>query len=216
LEGVPVRGLECPIELVTPTGAAIARALASAFGPYPSFIPLKTGYGLGKSDPHQFPNALRVTLGQSADRLLNRDQVGVVECQVDDLDPRVLGDLMELLFSRGALDVTFSSVQMKKNRPGTLVSIVIAPTLVREVSEILLTHTTTLGVRVSYADRIVLERRLEAVRTSLGSVRVKVVELFDDRTEKRPEFDDVQAIARRTGRPVREILLVLDRELNHE
>lgn len=214
LEGVPVRGLECPIELVTPTGAAIARALASAFGPYPSFIPLKTGYGLGKSDPHQFPNALRVTLGQSADRLLNRDQVGVVECQVDDLDPRVLGDLMELLFSRGALDVTFSSVQMKKNRPGTLVSTVIAPTLVREVSEILLTHTTTLGVRVSYADRIVLERRLEAVRTSLGSVRVKVVELFDGRTEKRPEFDDVQAIARSTGRPVREILLVLDRELN--
>jgi len=214
LEGVPVKGLECPIELVTPTGAAIARALASAFGPYPSFIPLKTGYGLGKSDPGQFPNALRVTLGRGEDRPLHRDQVGVVECQVDDLDPRVLGDLMELLFSRGALDVTFSAVQMKKNRPGTLVSAVIPPTLVREFSEILLTHTTTLGVRVSYADRIVLERRLEAVRTSLGPVRVKAVERFDGRIEKRPEFDDVQAIARRMGRPSREILLILDRELN--
>ena len=214
LKGVPVRGLECPIELVTPTGAAIARALASGFGPYPSFIPVKTGYGLGKSDPQQFPNALRVTLGREADRPLSRDQVGVVECQVDDLDPRVLGDLMELLFSRGALDVTFSSVQMKKNRPGTLVSTVIAPTLVREISETLLAHTTTLGVRVSYVDRIVLERRSETVRTSLGPVRVKVVKLFDGRTEKRPEFDDVQAIARRTVRPSREILQILDRELN--
>jgi pyridinium-3,5-bisthiocarboxylic acid mononucleotide nickel chelatase len=214
LEGVPVRGLECHIELVTPTGAAIARSLASGFGPYPSFIPLKTGYGLGKSDPQQFPNALRVTLGRAADRPLNRDQVSVVRCQVDDLDPRVLGDLMELLFSRGALDVTFSSVQMKKNRPGTLVSIVIPPTLVREISEILLTHTTTLGVRVSYVDRIVLERRSETVQSSVGPVRVKMIESLDGKTEKRPEFDDVQAIARRTGRPSREILLILDRELN--
>ncbi|MGO9570851.1 MAG: nickel pincer cofactor biosynthesis protein LarC [Desulfomonilaceae bacterium] len=214
LEGVPVRGVECPIELVTPTGAAIARALTSGFGPYPSFVPLKTGYGLGKSDPQQFPNALRVTLGREADHPLSRDQVSVVECQVDDLDPRVLGDLMELLLSRGALDVTFTSVQMKKNRPGTLVSAVIAPPLIREISEILLTHTTTLGVRVSYADRIVLERRSETVQTSLGPVRVKVVGLFDGRTEKRPEFDDVRAIARRTGRPSREILLILDRELS--
>ena len=120
---------------------------------------------------------------------------------------------MELLFSRGALDVTFSSVQMKKNRPGTLVHCDYADTGSRDL-EILLTHTTTLGVPSPYADRIVLERRSETVRTSLGEVRVKVVELFDGRTEKRPEFDDVQAVAERTGRPSREILLILDRELN--
>jgi uncharacterized protein (DUF111 family) len=121
---------------------------------------------------------------------------------------------MELLFSVGPSTSLSSSVQMKKNRPGTLVSAVIAPTLVREISETLLAHTTTLGVRVSYVDRIVLERTSETVGTSLGPVRVKVVKLFDGRTEKRPEFDDVQAIARRTGRPSREILLILDRELN--
>lgn len=214
LKGVPVRGIECPIELVTPTGASIACALASEFGPYPSFIPLKTGYGLGKSDPQQFPNALRVTLGLEADHPLNCDRVAVVECQVDDLDPRVLGDLMELLLSRGALDVTFTAVQMKKNRPGTLISAVIPPAMIRGISEILLTHTTSLGVRVSYADRIVLGRKSETVRTSLGPVRVKVVELFHGRCERRPEFDDVREIARQTGRPSREILAILERELN--
>jgi hypothetical protein len=214
LAGVPVRGLECPIELVTPTGAAIARALASGFGPYPSFTPIKTGYGLGRSDPQEFPNALRVTLGREADSQIGQDRVGLIECQVDDLDPRVLGDLMDLLLSRGALDVTFTSVQMKKNRPGTMVTAVVAPALVREISEILLAHTTTLGVRISLADRMVLQRKSETVQTSLGPVRVKVVELFDGRIEKRPEFDDVRAIADRMGRPSRDILLTLDRELN--
>ena len=170
LNGVPVKGIECPIELVTPTGAAIVRALAAGFGPYPSFVPLKTGYGLGKSDPQQFPNALRVTLGREEDHPLNCDRVAVVECQVDDLDPRVLGDLMELLLSYGALDVTFTAVQMKKNRPGTLIGAVIPPTMIRGISEMLLTHTTTLGVRVSYTERIVLERKSETVRTSLGPV----------------------------------------------
>jgi pyridinium-3,5-bisthiocarboxylic acid mononucleotide nickel chelatase len=214
LAGVPVRGVESSIELVTPTGAAIARTLASGFGPYPSFVPIKTGYGLGKSDPHEFPNALRVTLGNAVDRPFGRDQVGLVECQVDDLDPRILGDLMDLLLSRGALDVTFTAVQMKKNRPGTMVTAVVAPPLVREISEILLTHTTTLGVRASQVDRMVVQRKSETVQTSLGPVRVKVVELFDGRQEKRPEFDDVRAIAARTAKPSRDILLILDRELN--
>jgi uncharacterized protein (DUF111 family) len=138
----------------------------------------------------------------------------LVECQVDDLDPRVLGDLMDLLFARGALDVTFTSVQMKKNRPGTMVTAVAAPARIREISEILLTHTTTLGVRLSMADRVVLHRKSETISTSLGPVRVKIVELPNGRSEKRPEFDDVRAIADRTGRPSRDILLTLDRELN--
>jgi uncharacterized protein (TIGR00299 family) protein len=214
LAGVPVRGVDCPIELVTPTGAAIAKALASEFGPYPSFVPLKTGYGLGKSDPVEFPNALRVTLGRRSDHQIGQDRVGLVECQIDDLDPRILGDLMDLLFSRGALDVTFTSVQMKKNRPGTLVTAVASPALIREISEILLTHTTTLGVRLSTADRMVLPRKSETIQTSLGPVRVKIVDLLDGRSERRPEFDDVRAIADRTHRPSRDILLVLDRELN--
>ncbi|MEJ2719285.1 MAG: nickel pincer cofactor biosynthesis protein LarC [Deltaproteobacteria bacterium] len=121
LIGVPVKSSDAAIELVTPTGAAIVRTLASAFGPYPSFIPTKTGYGLGRSDPEQFPNALRIVLGNEVEPAVKTDHVSVIECQLDDLDPRVLGDLMSLLFARGALDVSFMSVHMKKNRPGILV-----------------------------------------------------------------------------------------------
>ncbi len=175
LEGVPVKGVESLIELVTPTGAAVVKALASEFGPFPSFVPLKVGYGLGRSDPEEFPNALRIVIGQESSGNLSRDQVGVIQCQVDDLDPRVMGALMNLLISKGALDVTFGPVQMKKNRPGIGITTIVRPEEVREFSQILLEHTTSLGVRVSYSDRIVLERNEEAISTSLGQVRVKVI-----------------------------------------
>lgn len=214
LNGVPIKSSEAPIELVTPTGAAIVRTLASVFGSYPSFIPMKTGYGLGTSDPEEFPNALRVVLGKEVESTIKTDHVAIIECQVDDLDPRVLGELMNLLLSRGALDVSFTSVQMKKNRPGTLLQTIVPPELVGETARFLLTHTTTLGVRVSHSERMVLERSLETVQTSLGDVRVKVVQLPDGRRERRAEFDDVRDIAERTGRPARDILRALDVELN--
>jgi pyridinium-3,5-bisthiocarboxylic acid mononucleotide nickel chelatase len=214
LRGVPVLGVECPIELVTPTGAAIVRALASDFGPYPSFVPMKTGYGLGKSDPKEFPNALRIVVGEATQADLGRDRIGVAECQVDDLDPRVLGDLMDVLYAEGALEVTFSAVQMKKNRPGTQISVFTPSDRVVAISRILLDNTTTLGVRTGYTERIVLERRTELMETSLGTIRVKLVTKPDGRIEKRCEFDEVREIARRTGRPTREILQTLDRELD--
>jgi pyridinium-3,5-bisthiocarboxylic acid mononucleotide nickel chelatase len=213
LRGVPVTGLECPMELVTPTGAAIVRALASDFGPYPSFVPMKTGYGLGKSDPKEFPNALRVVVGEATQANVGRDRIGVAECQVDDVDPRVLGDLMDVLYAEGALDVTYAAVQMKKNRPGTQISVLTPPDRVAAISRTLLSNTTTLGVRTSYSERMVLERRSELIETSLGTVRVKLVTKPDGRIEKRCEFDEVREIARRTGRPSLEILQTLEREL---
>jgi uncharacterized protein (TIGR00299 family) protein len=214
LNGVPVKSSDATIELVTPTGAAIIRTLASSFGAFPSFIPMKTGYGLGSSDPEEFPNALRIVLGEEAEPAIKAENVGVIECQVDDLDPRVLGDLMNLLLARGALDVAFTSVQMKKNRPGTHLQILVPPELVAQTSRIVLTHTTTLGVRVSHSERIILERHGETAQTSLGEVRVKVVQLPDGRRERRAEFDDVRDIAEQTGRPAREVLRTLDIELN--
>jgi uncharacterized protein (DUF111 family) len=133
---------------------------------------------------------------------------------VDDLDPRVLGDLMELLLSLGALDVRFTPTQMKKNRPGTLITVLVSPEQVTEISRVLLTHTTTLGVRVSNSQRIVIPRSAQIVQTSFGEVRVKVVELPEGRRERRVEFDEVRAIARRTGQPTRQILSKLESELN--
>ncbi|MGO9122242.1 MAG: nickel pincer cofactor biosynthesis protein LarC [Desulfomonilaceae bacterium] len=214
LKNVPVKGVEASIELVTPTGAAIAKTLASEFGPYPSFVPQSIGYGLGRSDPHEFPNALRITVGQGSVTAVGRDQVGVLECQIDDLDPRVLGSLMDLLLSKGALDVTFSSVQMKKNRPGTAITVITPPNHVDDFARLLLSHTTTLGVRVSQSDRILLPRTSETVDTSLGPMRVKVIERADGMKDRRPEFDDVRTTAERLDRPVFEIMKLLERELN--
>jgi pyridinium-3,5-bisthiocarboxylic acid mononucleotide nickel chelatase len=214
LNGVPVTGADSDIEMVTPTGAAIIRTLASDFGSYPRFIPERTGYGLGSSDPEDRPNALRIVLGTEMPDSILHDQVGVIECQVDDLDPRVLGDLMDRLLKKGALDVTFSPVQMKKNRPGTLVQSLVPPHLITETCRLLLSHTTSLGARVTVSERYVLPRKSEVVSTTLGQVRVKVVELPQGEVERRPEFDDAREIAERAGRPVRDILQILDRELN--
>jgi pyridinium-3,5-bisthiocarboxylic acid mononucleotide nickel chelatase len=214
LKGVPVRGVDSPIELVTPTGAGIVKALASEFGPFPPFVPSKIGYGLGRSDPVEFPNALRVVLGEENPRNLGRDQVGVIQCQVDDLDPRVLGALMELLMGSGALDVTFGPVQMKKNRPGTSITAIVRPEDIPKISQLLLEHTTTIGVRVSYSDRIVIERSAEVASTSLGPVRVKVISRTDGVTERRVEFDDVRDIAERLQKPVRDVLRQLEREVD--
>ncbi len=215
LRDIPVKGMDSPIELVTPTGAAIARVLAASFGPYPDFVPEKIGYGLGTSDPEQFPNALRIVLGTAKKSdWVTTDRVGVLECQVDDLDPRVLGSLMDLLLSMGALDVAFTSVQMKKNRPGTLITVLAPPELVQRLSDALLTHTTTLGVRVALWDRVVLQRCSRVIMTSFGELRVKVVNMPGGRQEQRVEFDDVRNIAQRIGKPVRDVLRTLERELN--
>ena len=215
LKNVPVKGVEASIELVTPTGAAIAKTLASEFGAYPGFVPTSVGYGLGRSDPSEFPNALRIVLGNEHEGTVGRDQVGLLECQVDDLDPRVLGSLMDLLLSKGALDVTFTSVQMKKNRPGIGIAVVVQPHRVEDFAGVLFTHTTTLGVRVSRSERIILPRTSETADTSLGPIRVKVIERPDGTKERRPEFDDAKAAAERLGRPALEVLRILDKELNN-
>ena len=214
LRNVPVKGVEASIELVTPTGAAIVKTLASEFGVYPGFVPTSVGYGLGRSDPSEFPNALRIALGKEREGTMGRDQVGLLECQVDDLDPRVLGSLMDSLLSKGALDVTFTSLHMKKNRPGTGIAVVVQPDRVEDFARDLLTQTTTLGVRVSHLGRIILPRTSETADTSLGPIRVKVVERPDGTKERRLEFDDVKAAAERLGRPPLEIARMLERELN--
>lgn len=215
LKNIPVKGVGSPIELVTPTGAAIVKILASEFDAYPAFIPTSVGYGLGRSDPSEFPNALRIAIGKECEGAMSRDQVGLLECQVDDLDPRVLGSLMDLLLSKGALDVTFTSMQMKKNRPGVGIAVVVQPNRVEDFARVLLTETTTLGVRVSRSERIILARTSETADTSLGPIRVKVIDGPDGTKERRPEFDDAKAAAERLGRPVLEIIRILDRELNN-
>jgi len=213
LKGVPVTGSPAPIELVTPTGAAIAKGLACEFGPYPAFVPDRVGYGLGRSDLPDSPNALRVVTGRELLAAAATDRVGLIECQVDDLDPRVLGDLMETVMARGALDVCFAPVQMKKNRPGILIRVMAPPHRTQEFARSLLSETSAIGLRLSSCERIVLHRKSHVVNTSMGEIRVKTVEMPDGAIERRPEFDDVRAIALATGLPTRTVLRRLEAEL---
>ena len=214
LREIPIVGSQASIELVTPTGAAIVRAFSQSFEGFPSFTPVKVGYGLGKSNPSEFPNALRIVLGREQPTGLNIDKVGVIQCNIDDLDPRILGQLMDKLFQQGALDVTFQSVHMKKNRPGTLVSVVCIPDQLTDMSEIMLSHSTTIGVRVSYSFRYVLHRAMATYSTSFGDIRVKEVQLPNGSIEARPEFDDIRDIAQRTGLPCRDVLRKVESELH--
>ncbi len=214
LKGTPVTSGRGSLELVTPTGAAIVSAFAESFGEYPAFVPSATGYGLGTSDPKEFPNALRVVLGEEKTDRENRDRVDLLECQVDDLDGRLLGSLMDRLFAQGALDVSYTPAQMKKNRPGTLIRALAPPNLTDALAETLLIHTTTLGVRVVRTERIIVPRSVETVETSLGTIRVKIVRLPNGRIERRPEFDDIRSLADRTGRSERELLAAIQREVD--
>jgi uncharacterized protein (TIGR00299 family) protein len=212
LKGVPVIPSDEDVELVTPTGAAIVRALARKFGDWPEFSPMRIGYGLGKSDRAETPNVLRIILGETEPHW-TEDSVTVLETALDDVDPRLLGNLMDDLFAAGARDVFFSAVQMKKNRPATLVKVLLDPEKTGEIAAMLFQSTSTLGARVSKSRRLVLPRRSFSLETSFGAVRVKEVTMPDGRKELRPEFDDVREIARTRGVSAREILQALEREL---
>jgi len=205
---VPVYGVETELELVTPTGAALATTLAVSFGsPPPMGAVVAVGYGAGKADPG-YPNYLRVFLGrnQTADAAYE-EPVQVIEVNIDDLNPEIYGYLMEKLLHEGALDVYFSPVQMKKNRPAVKVS-VLAP--VHKFDLLLQTvfqETSTLGVRVFQGRKIMRPRTVESVETPWGPVRVKVVPSPDGSLPRQfaLEYEDCLAIARRTGLPLKEI-----------
>lgn len=214
LKDTPVRGAFSDIELVTPTGAAIIKTLASGFGPYPAFTPRRIGYGLGSSDPEGFPNGLRLVLGERRPGIGHRDEVVKLETNIDDLDPRILGHLMDKLLALPCLDVAFLPIHMKKNRPGTMVTVLVDPDLANDAAELILSHTTSLGVRAQVMGRFTLQRDVLFQDTSVGRIRIKSVALPDNSIEKRPEFDDLVKISDETGEPVRELLLRLERELN--
>jgi uncharacterized protein (TIGR00299 family) protein len=192
---------EPAMELSTPTGAALLTTLASFRLP-PFERVDRVGYGFG-SRVLPWPNAVRVWSGDVA--LLGarplRDTVVQLETNLDDATPEQLSFAMERLMDAGALDVAFSPLQMKKNRPGVLVRVLAEPSLTAVVADLLLAHTTALGVRVQTIDRLVLPRRQRTVETPWGSVRVKERQV-NDRWEAAPEFEDCATLARSAGVPL--------------
>jgi uncharacterized protein (TIGR00299 family) protein len=212
LRGIPVHGELGEGERVTPTGAAIIASLAGSFGRVPSMSISGTGCGAGDRDFPDVPNILRVIMGKRAGVLLPRDELCVAETNIDDMNPEILGFLMERLLAGGALDVTFSPLQMKKNRPGVKVTILCAPEHLESLARVVLVESTSTGVRYYPACRIKTERSAEERETSLGRVTVKVIR--DNETVLRiaPEFEECRRIALERGIPLLEVYRIIERE----
>ena len=199
LRGMALHGDCGEGERVTPTGAAILAALATSPGTRPDMTLARVGSGAGGSDFSDRPNILRAFLGTSA--VGGGDEVREVSCNLDDLTPEVVGYVQELLLESGALDVWLAPVQMKKGRPGVILSFLCAPPDLERLSALVMAETGTLGVRYNSLRRIVQSRRIEERDTPFGTVRFKVSEYGE-----KPEYEDCRRIARERGLPCREIM----------
>jgi len=205
LKGLPVYGSSIGVELVTPTGAAIVAALADAVGEMPSMRIEKVGYGAGQRVLEDRPNLLRIMVGKEETRQQENDAVALLETTVDDMNPEWIGYLMEVLFEDGALDVYWTPVYMKKNRPGTLIQVLCPLPLKEQLMDQLLSETTSIGVRHSLVQRKCLKREPVNINTPFGSVRAKRVFEGDGTARIVPEFEVCRKIARQKGIPLRKV-----------
>lgn len=204
LKGVPVYDAGIEGELVTPTGAAIVRSLTSDFGPMPTMKVESVGYGAGKSE-FPFPNTLRVFIGEAESAQLPGDRVSIIETNIDDMNPEFYDSVFEKLFKAGALDVYLTPIQMKKNRPATLLSVICPPEKVDELSRIVLANTTSFGLRISDAARRCLDRKWETVSTKYGDIRVKIGLMDGQPITASPEYEDCKKAAEAHGVPVKQV-----------
>jgi hypothetical protein len=198
LKEAPVYSSAIHAELVTPTGAAIVTTLATRFGQFPEMKIKKSGYGAGSRDFPGYANVVRLIVGEAASDLTGKtasDQVTVLEANLDDLNPQVFGYVMDRLLEQGALDVFGMPVQMKKNRPGTLLTVLCKPEDATQLTQLIFTETTTLGVRRREEVRQTLARRWEHVKTQWGEVRIKIASMNGTVTNYAPEYEDCRRIA---------------------
>ena len=206
LRGTPTYSSGIQSELVTPTGAALVCALGCTFGHAPLMKVTQIGYGAGTRNPQGFANVVRITIGESAEPLAPRETVQVMEVAVDDLNPQVLAYVTEQALKLGALDVMCTPVFMKKNRPGTLLTLLCDEAHLPSLEQLLLSETSTLGFRVHEERRVCLERSHVSVLTEWGEVRVKVGQRGGHIFNVAPEFDDCRSLAERHSIPVKRVL----------
>jgi len=202
--GVPVYGAG-EGELLTPTGALLVTSYATQYGPLPPLRIEKTGHGAGTRDTQGRPNVLRLFVGEEA-AAAGAERVLVLETEVDDAAPQLLGPLLDALLTAGALDAYFTPVQMKKGRPGVLVTVVAPPERREAIEELLFRETTTLGIRRQEWERTALEREIKTVATAYGSVQVKIGRRGGVVYNAWPEFEDCQRLAAEKGVAVKEVL----------
>jgi uncharacterized protein (TIGR00299 family) protein len=208
LKGLPIHGNIGPGERVTPTGAAIVASLAESSGAAPDMKIGKIGYGAGGKDFPDIPNILRAFIG-TAGAGSGCERMVVIEANIDDSTPEVLGYAMERLFAEGAADVWFTPIQMKKCRPAVMLSIISQPEDVEKLSRTLFKETPAIGLRSYPVSRQVLERSVEARDTCFGKVHFKVTDYGE-----KPEFDDCRRIALESGLALRDVLQTLQKEVS--
>jgi len=204
LRGAPLHGVDADVELVTPTGAALVAALASSYGPLPPMTLESAGYGAGARDTAERPNLVRAITGVAARPPARRPAV-LVACNLDDLSPELVPDAASACTDAGALDVWVAPVQMKKGRPGLVLSAIARPEDEARVAEAMLRSTSTLGVRTSPVERYELEREMRTVTVGGRPVAVKLGRLNGEVVNVAPEHDDVADAAAALGRPVKAV-----------
>ncbi|HEY7826027.1 MAG TPA: nickel pincer cofactor biosynthesis protein LarC [Candidatus Acidoferrales bacterium] len=209
LRGAPTYSSGLARELVTPTGAAIATTLSSRFAEMPEMTLRAIGYGAGTADNPEKPNVLRLLIGEKAAQEAGERwaaPVTVIETNLDDMSPQIYGYFVERALAAGALDVFSTSVQMKKNRPGLLVTILCKPAEASRLMDLVFRETTTIGVRTHEVRRKVLDREIVAVATPFGEIRMKVSHMNGSLLNATPEYEDCQRIAAQQGIPLKQVI----------
>lgn len=215
LKDAPVYSSGIQMETLTPTGALVLTEYATSYGPVPAMTIQRTGYGAGDRELKDTPNVVRVLVGTSPEHAAATPsarpgsprsmQVAVLECEIDDMNPQIFGVLMEKLYAAGALEVFYSGIQMKKNRPGTLMTIVAKPEQRDVMTDIVFRESTTIGIRHQVLARECLDREMVTVATGVGPVRFKVASRDGRVLNAQPEFEDLAKLSAERGIPVKEV-----------
>src|SRR5277367_894196 len=208
LQGKPTYSNGVQRELVTPTGAAIVATLCDSFGPQPPMTVSAIGYGAGTADLEGQPNVLRIMIGESAEKAVPGydEEISVIEANLDDMNPQIYGYFLERALAAGALDVYTTPVQMKKNRPGTLLTVLCKPQDTNHLMSMIFAETTTFGARTYRAQRRTLPREFVNVATAFGDVRIKLSRVNGRILHVSPEFDDCRKLAVEKNVPLQQVI----------
>jgi hypothetical protein len=208
LQGAPTFSNGVQRELVTPTGAAIIATLCDSFGPQPAMTVSAIGYGAGAADLEGQPNVVRIMIGETADKtsFAGDEEISIIEANLDDMNPQIYGYVLEKVLLAGALDVYTTALQMKKNRPGTLLTILCRPEDTNALMSLIFAETTTFGVRTHRAQRRALPREWVNVSTGFGPVRIKLSRSNGRILHVTPEYDDCRKLAVEKQVPLQQVI----------
>jgi len=205
LKGVPMKIVEAGAELVTPTGAGILKALCKSFGPMPQMTVSAIGYGAGSRELKEMPNMLRVFIGDEA-KVFDEDTIAVIETNIDDMNPQNFEYIFERLFKAGARDVYTTNIMMKKSRPAFKLTVLADPQLVKDIAGVILSETTSIGLRYYHTQRYKIERKIVKTKTKYGTLSVKVSKGPDATVTISPEYDDCVKAARANRVPLKTVI----------